>query len=107
MSLVDIWGEKKRPWYIKGKRPPYLYGGTVGQNWRPDSVTLYWDWYRPPDWGKVGKAFFKQLEVVSESQTLVFMGVDLNFSGICWEDNMVGYKWSQKCMEGVRDDALI
>ncbi|KAJ7397045.1 mitochondrial fission process protein 1 [Pitangus sulphuratus] len=48
--------------------------------------------YRPPKQeDEVDEAFYKQLEVVSESQALVLMG-DFKFPDIVWRSNRVKHK---------------
>jgi len=44
-------------------------------------------YYRPPDQEEeVDEAFYKQLQVASQSQALVLMG-DFNHPDISWEDD--------------------
>ena len=63
--------------------------------------------YRPPIQGE-GKeeAFFKQVEEVAGSQTLVLMGI-FNLPDILWKCNKVGCMQSRRFLEGTRDDFLI
>ncbi|GAB0209126.1 hypothetical protein GRJ2_003378300 [Grus japonensis] len=52
--------------------------------------------YRPPDQEEeVNEAFYRQVEVASQSQALVLMG-DLNHPDICWKGNTARHAQSRR-----------
>jgi len=63
--------------------------------------------YRPPDQEEeVDEAFYRQLKVASQSQSLVLMG-DFNHPGICWEDCRARHMLSRKFLQGINDNFLM
>jgi len=62
--------------------------------------------YRPPDQEEeVDEAFYRQLEVVSQSQALGLMG-DFNHSDICWKDHTVRHRQSRSFLKSIPDTFL-
>ncbi|XP_065440587.1 mitoferrin-1 isoform X1 [Chrysemys picta bellii] len=63
-------------------------------------------YYRPPNQvEEVDEAFFKQLTKSSKAQDLVVMG-DFNYPDICWENNTVGHRLSNKFLDCIADNFL-
>ncbi|GAB0208569.1 cAMP-dependent protein kinase inhibitor alpha [Grus japonensis] len=61
---------------------------------------------RPPDQEEeVDEAFYRQLEVASQSQALVLMG-DFNHPGICWNSNMAKHAQSRRFLQSIDDNFL-
>jgi len=64
-------------------------------------------YYRPPDQEEeVDEAFYRQLKVPSQSQTLVFMG-DFNHPDICWEDHTARHTQSRRFLQRTDDKFLM
>ncbi|GAB0208404.1 hypothetical protein GRJ2_003306100 [Grus japonensis] len=62
--------------------------------------------YRPPDQEEeVNEAFYRQLEVASQSQALVLMG-DLNHPDICWKGNAAKHAQSRRFLQSIDDNFL-
>lgn len=61
--------------------------------------------YRPPDQEKIAEAFFRQLEEVSHLWALVLME-DLNFTHLCWKENIAGHKQGCGFLEWIDDNFL-
>ncbi|GAB0208601.1 hypothetical protein GRJ2_003325800 [Grus japonensis] len=63
-------------------------------------------YYSPPDQEEeVDEAFYRQLEVASQSQALVLMG-DFNHPGICWNSNMAKHAQSRRFLQSIDDNFL-
>lgn len=64
-------------------------------------------YYKPSDQKEeVDEAFYKQLEVASQSQALVLMG-DFSYPGICWISNTVRHVWSRRFLQCVEEKFLM
>ncbi|GAB0207135.1 mitochondrial enolase superfamily member 1 [Grus japonensis] len=64
-------------------------------------------YYRPPDQEEeVDEAFYRQVEVASQSQALVLMG-DLNHPDICWKGNTARHAQSRRFLQSIDDNFLI
>jgi len=76
-----------------------------GQAHKGDTaVDLY---YRPPDQEEeVDEAFYRQLQVASQSQVLVLMG-DFNHPGIYWEDHTTRHMQSRRFLQNFDDNFLM
>ncbi|GAB0207732.1 hypothetical protein GRJ2_003238900 [Grus japonensis] len=62
--------------------------------------------YRPPDQEEeVNEAFYRQLEVASQSQALVLMG-DFNHPDICWKSNTAKHAQSRRFLQSIDDNFL-
>ncbi|GAB0193231.1 mitochondrial enolase superfamily member 1 [Grus japonensis] len=58
-------------------------------------------YYRPPDQEEeVDEAFYRQLEVASQSQSLVLMG-DFNDPDICWKSNTAKHAQSRRFLQSI------
>ncbi|GAB0208952.1 hypothetical protein GRJ2_003360900 [Grus japonensis] len=63
-------------------------------------------YYRPPDQEEeVDEAFYRQLEVASQSQALVLMG-DFNHPDICWKSNTAKHAQSRRFLQSIDDNFL-
>ncbi|GAB0203090.1 hypothetical protein GRJ2_002774600 [Grus japonensis] len=63
-------------------------------------------YYRPPDQEeKADEAFYRQLEVASQSQALVLMG-DFNHPDICWKGNTARHAQSRRFLQSTDDNFL-
>ncbi|GAB0182838.1 hypothetical protein GRJ2_000749100 [Grus japonensis] len=63
-------------------------------------------YYRPPDQEEeVDEAFYRQLEVASQSQALVLMG-DFKHPDICWKNNMARHTQSRRFLQSTDDNFL-
>ncbi|GAB0206526.1 hypothetical protein GRJ2_003118200 [Grus japonensis] len=68
--------------------------------------TVVGDYYRPPDQEEeVDEAFYRQVEVASQSQALVLMG-DLNHPDICWKGNTARHAQSRRFLQSIDDNFL-
>ncbi|PKU42646.1 glycerol kinase [Limosa lapponica baueri] len=63
-------------------------------------------YYRPPDQEEdVYEAFYRQLEIASQSQALVLMG-DFNYPDICWKDNTARHTQPWRFLQSIDDNFL-
>jgi len=68
-------------------------------------VTLWWVW--PPDQEEeVDEAFYRQLQVASQSQALFLMG-DFNHPDITWEDHTARQVQSRRFLQSIDDNFLM
>ena len=64
-------------------------------------------YYRPSDQEEeVDEAFYKQLQAVSQSQSLVLMG-DFNHPDISWEDHTARQTQSKRFLQSIDDNFLM
>ena len=61
--------------------------------------------YRPPD-QEADEAFYRQLEVASQSQALVLMG-DFHLPDICWKSNTASHARSRRFLQSIEDNFLM
>jgi len=60
-------------------------------------------YYRPPDQEEeVDEVFYRQLQAVSQSQALVFMG-DFNHPDISWEDHRASQAQSRRFLQSIKN----
>jgi len=64
-------------------------------------------YYRPPDQEEeADEAFYRQLQVASQSKALVFMG-DFNHPDISWEDYTARQAQSRRFLQSIDDNFLM
>ena len=79
-----------------------LWGRIKGQATVSDTVVgiCYRSRYQKEE---VDEAFFRQLELGSQSQALVFI-MDINHPDICWKDHIARHKQSRKFLRCIDDN---
>jgi len=74
-----------------------------GQAYTGDTIVGVY--YRPPNQEEVVEAFYRQLKVASESQTLVLLG-DFNHPDIRWEDHTTRHTESRRFLQSIEENFL-
>ncbi|GAB0209149.1 rapamycin-insensitive companion of mTOR-like [Grus japonensis] len=89
---------------VDEERMESLWVRTEGQANMGDTVVGVY--YRPPDQEEeVDEAFYRQLEVASQSQALVVMG-DFHHPDICWKGNTARHAQSRRFLQSIDDNFL-